>query len=198
MERVIALVEPLDLAHVGRADQLPVDGVGPGVIGALDRFREPPARLLAQPGAAVAAHVVKRAQGAVPPPDHDHALARDGAQHVVAGCGDLGRTPDADPARREDALLLLRVDLGRGVVAAGERALALLVGFAGFDERTHEKNAMDRPSRTLSPGPPGREPHRRRPTGTPSRPERQSPARNPGRLRGPPERPEACCRWPGP
>jgi len=60
MERVIALVEPLDLAHVGRADQLPVDGVGPGVIGALDRFREPTARLLAQPGAAVAAYVVER------------------------------------------------------------------------------------------------------------------------------------------
>src|SRR5947208_15667794 len=149
MERVRALVEPLDLTHVGCADELPVDRVGPGVVGALDRFREPAARLLAQPRAAVAAHVVKRAQGAVPPPDHDHALARDGAQHVVAGRGDVGRAADADPARREDALLLLRVDLGRGAVTAADRAPGLLPGFAGFAARAHISARLSaRPSRT--------------------------------------------------
>src|SRR2546421_8088414 len=35
-------------------------------------------------------------------PDHDHALAGDGAQQVVAGRGDLGRAPHADPARGRD------------------------------------------------------------------------------------------------
>ena len=49
----------------------------------------------------------------------------------------VGRAADADPARREDALLLLRVDLLRRVVAAGERALALLIGCGGFDEAGH-------------------------------------------------------------
>ena len=39
VQRIIPLVEARDLVHVGRADQRPVERVGPGVIGALDRLR---------------------------------------------------------------------------------------------------------------------------------------------------------------
>src|SRR5216117_629818 len=137
MQRVVSLVEARHLVHVGRADQLPVDRVGPCVVGALDRLGEAAARLLAQSGAAVAAHVVERAQGAVPTAHDDHALARDGAEHVLAGIGDFGGATLAHPALGEDALLLFRVDLGRRVVVAGQRALALPVRFGGFDEAGH-------------------------------------------------------------
>src|SRR5256885_14510820 len=65
VERVVALVEALYVAHVRRADQGAVERVGPGVIGALDRLGEAPPRLLAQPGAPVAADVVERPHDAV-------------------------------------------------------------------------------------------------------------------------------------
>src|SRR5947208_2911793 len=51
VQGVVAFLEPSDLAHVRRADQLAVDGVGPGVVGALDRFGESPIGL---PGACAA------------------------------------------------------------------------------------------------------------------------------------------------
>ena len=137
VQRVVAFLEPSDLAHVRRADQLAVDGVGPGVVGALDRFGETPLGLLTQPRAAVAAHVVEGTRRAVPAPDHYHAFARDRAEHIVAGLGDLGGPARADPAAREDALLLFRMDLPRRVVAAGERALPLLIRLGGFDECAH-------------------------------------------------------------
>src|SRR2546425_8298054 len=127
VERVVALVEALYVAHVRRADQGAVERVGPGVIGALDRLGEAPPRLLAQPGAPVAADVVERPHDAVLSPHHDEALARDGPHHEVARVRELGGAAGAQPAPAEDALHLLAVDLGRGVVLTQQGALSLAV-----------------------------------------------------------------------
>src|SRR6266550_3363631 len=113
-----------------------------GVIGTLDRLRQappPPPRLaVAQPGAAVPAHVIEGARHAVLPPHHENALARDRPHDVSPGRVQLGGAPGAHPAPREDPLLLLAVDRGVDVVAARQRALSLLVGLRGFDEGGHD------------------------------------------------------------
>src|SRR2546428_7465923 len=99
-------------------------------------FRSPPLRL-AQPGAAVAAHIIERAHRAVLTP-HDHdALAAHGSDRVVPRLRELGGAADADPASREDALPLFGPDLGCVVVAPGQGALTLLIRLGGFDERRH-------------------------------------------------------------
>src|SRR6266566_7023477 len=126
-----------DLVHVRRADERAIECVGPRVVGALDRFGETPALRLAQPGAAVAAHIIEGAHRAVLTP-HDHdALAAHGSDRVVPRLRELGGAADADPASREDALPLFGPDLGCVVVASGQGALALLIRLGGFDERRH-------------------------------------------------------------
>ena len=137
VERVVPLVEPRDLVHVRRADQRAIERVGPRVVGALNRLGKTSALRLAQPGAAVAAHIVEGAHRAVLTAHDDDALAAGGADRVVPGLGELGGAADADPAPREDALPLFGPDLGRVVVAPGQRPLALLVRLGGFDERRH-------------------------------------------------------------
>src|SRR2546422_9324781 len=68
---------------------------------------------------------------------HDEALARDGPHHEVARVRELGGAAGAQPAPAEDALHLLAVDLGRGVVLTQQGALSLPVSFRGFDEAGH-------------------------------------------------------------
>src|SRR5207247_8735757 len=65
VERVVPLVEPCDLVHMRRADQRAIERVGPRVVGALDRLGKTSALRLAQPGAAMAAHIVEGAHRAV-------------------------------------------------------------------------------------------------------------------------------------
>ena len=138
VQRIVPLVEARHLAHVRRADQRAVERVRPGVVGTLDRFGQAAARAVAQPGAAVTAHIVEGAHRAVLPAHQDDALPRDRADHVLPGRAQLGGAPDAHPPPREDPLLLLGVDPGVHVVAARQRALSLLVGLGGLDEGGHD------------------------------------------------------------
>src|SRR4029077_1425957 len=83
---------------------------------------------------------------AVLTPHYDDALAPDRAAHVITRVGDLGFPSDAHPTSREDALLLLREHLGRVVITARQRALALLIRLGGFDERRHGVKASEAPT----------------------------------------------------
>ena len=65
MEGIVPLVEPGHVLHVRRADQPAVGGVGPCVIGALDRLGEPTRRVLTDTRAAMPADVEEDAQSAV-------------------------------------------------------------------------------------------------------------------------------------
>src|SRR5206468_2723777 len=112
VERVVPLVEARDLVHVRRADQGPIERVRPRVVGALDRLGEAPVLRLAQPGAAVAAHIIEGPHYAVLAAHHDDALAADGAERVVPGLGELGGAADANPAAREYAFPLFGPDFG--------------------------------------------------------------------------------------
>src|SRR2546430_17052307 len=82
---------------------------------ALDRLGEASALRLAQPGAAVAAHIVEGAHDAVLTAHDNDALAAHGADHVVPRLGELGRAADADPTPREDTLPLFGPDPCRAV-----------------------------------------------------------------------------------
>ena len=64
VQRVVLLAEVRHFVHVRRADQPAVEIVGPGVIRTLDAAGERPARLGAQPRAAVPADVVERVHAA--------------------------------------------------------------------------------------------------------------------------------------
>src|SRR3989442_9317107 len=137
MDRVVWFVEPRTLVHVGRPDQRPVERVGPRVIGALDRLGEAAALRLAQPCAAVAAHIIEGAHRAVLTAYHDDALAAHALGRVIPRLGELGGAAHADPTPPRDALPLFGPDLARVLVPPGQRALALLVGLGGFHERCH-------------------------------------------------------------
>src|SRR5437870_1940728 len=139
-ERVIPLVEAFHLAHVGGADELAVEGVGPGVVGALDRLGQAAAPLLAQPRPSVAADIVMRPQRAALVAQHDHALARDVGEEVVSRVGELRGAAHAHPAASENPLHLLREDLGRRVVAPRQGARALAVHLGGLEERGHDRS----------------------------------------------------------
>src|SRR2546423_15700787 len=84
------------------------------------------------------AHVVEGAHRAVVPAHHDEALPPDRPEHVVPGRAQLGRTPHAHPAPRENPLPLLGMDRGVHVVAPRQGALSLLIGLRGFDEAGHD------------------------------------------------------------
>src|SRR2546430_2295986 len=139
-ERVVLLVEAFHLAHVGGADELAVEGVGPGVVGALDRLGQAAAPLLAQPRPPVAADVVMRPQRAALVAQHDHALARDLGEEVVPGLGELRGAAHAHPAASEDPLRLLREDLGRRVVPSRQGARALPVHLGGLEKGGHGRS----------------------------------------------------------
>ena len=118
MQRIVGLVEALDVAVDGRADQPAIERVGPGMIGTLNRLGELPGVLLAEPGTAVAADVVVGPQGAATIAQHDDALAC----RPAAGNNPRVRDPvlpaDAEPALREDALRFFLEDFGRHVIAS--------------------------------------------------------------------------------
>src|SRR5256712_2033730 len=139
-ERVIPLVEAFHLAHVGGADELALEGVGPGVVRTLDRLGEAAAPLLAQPRPTMAADIVMRPQRAALVAQHDHALARDVGQEVVPGLGELRGAAHAHPAAREDPLRLLREDLGRRVVPPRQGARALPVHLGGLEKGGHGRS----------------------------------------------------------
>src|SRR5438045_9729070 len=108
MERIGLLVESLDFMHVRRANQATIQRVGPRVIGALNRFRQPATRGFAEPRAAMAADIVIRAPVAGLVAQDDDALAGDLRQHVIARICKSGISTDADPVVLKDALLLCR------------------------------------------------------------------------------------------
>src|SRR5262249_31728688 len=134
--------------HRGGAEEAAVEGVGPGVVGALDRAGEPPAGLLAEQGPAVAADVVEGPHRAGAVAQDDDALRVDGPDEEVAGPGDLLLAPRAEPGSQEDPLLLLAEDLRRGIEAAGQRPRA-----AGADLRRLEE-PIHRPIPGRPPGMP--------------------------------------------
>src|SRR5687768_17184222 len=104
MQPPLALVEPGRILHVRRAKQSAVEGIRPGVIGALDAAAESPGRSLAEPRAAMPAGVVQCVHPPVAIP-HDHeALAGDLDATERARVRELARAPDARPVSREDGL----------------------------------------------------------------------------------------------
>ena len=121
------LVEAVDLLHPGRADQIPVEGIGPSVVGALDRSRQMTGRLAADSGPTVAADIEECAEHSLGVAEHDDRLLGDVAEEIVARPFEPRGAPDAIPSAGEDPIPLLRQNRRRGVEVSWKRAGALPV-----------------------------------------------------------------------
>ena len=121
VERELRGVEPRRVAHVRRAEQAAVEGVGPAVVRALDRAAQPARRRLAEARPAVPAHVEERAGASFPIAHDDQALPRRVGQEVIPRLRDLVCAAHTHPAPGEDAIGLLAVDRLRGVVGLRQR-----------------------------------------------------------------------------
>ena len=165
MERIALLVEPFDFVHMRRADQAAIERVGPGVIGALNRFGQPARGRFAQPGTAVATHVVVRATLTGLIAQNDDALAGDFYQEVIARGRERRIAADADPVSTENPLLLVGEHFRRRVIAARESTGTLMVAFDGLQEGHRIARAALRPAAPGIP-PPGcvPEPHKYSPS----------------------------------
>src|SRR5262245_31137929 len=98
------------LAEVRHADQSPVGAVAPAVIGAGEDGRRPFV-VAAHLHAAMAAGIEEDVDAAGPVAAQDHRLLAHRRHEIVARLGDLAFVPDMQPGAREDALLLLGVDV---------------------------------------------------------------------------------------
>jgi hypothetical protein len=114
-------VEPGGVAHVRRADQLPVEVVEPVVIraGELLGVADPLRRDL---GAAVQAEVGERVDFPGLVARDDDRFVEDVQRHVIAGVRDLVETADHQPVLHEQAFLFEFQHLGVAVQAVGNVA----------------------------------------------------------------------------
>lgn len=104
------------LAAMGNADERPVIGIDPAVIGALE-FPRPASELPAQHRAAMPAAIDQHIQPALLIAADDHRLQADMRGLEVARLGQLALMRDKDPGLLEDALHLAREDGGIAVSA---------------------------------------------------------------------------------
>src|SRR5512143_1229171 len=81
------------------------------------------------------ADIEEGAQAAIAAAEQDDGLARDVAEPVVAGLGELRCSPDAVPLTGMDPLQFLGEQPGRGVILARQGASTLLVTGGGSNER---------------------------------------------------------------
>ena len=117
-QAVVGPVEVRGAVHGRRAQQRPVEPVGPVVV----RAGEPPAvaRALGDHHAPVAAHRRQDAHLAVGVAGCDEGLARDGDAPEIAWIGKLVGPAHAQPLALEDGPALELVELGRRVQLGGE------------------------------------------------------------------------------
>ena len=117
---VLRAVDVLHLREVRRRDERPVEGVGPGVVPALQLALAGARLLHADAGAAVPADVEERAQLPVTAADDQHVLPADVDGLERAGGRHVGGARGGEPVRLEDLRLLLLED--RRVGVGGARA----------------------------------------------------------------------------
>src|ERR671910_228298 len=137
-EGALGLVEPIGLSEARRASKLPVEPVGPGVVGTTEELAAGLAADRQELVPAVAADGVEGAQNTVLAAHEKDGLPaqRDGA--LVAGVLQAARAADADPAPVEEVLLLppqhgpVGVRLGGEGAAVAERGQRRCEKLAGY------------------------------------------------------------------
>src|SRR6185369_9216659 len=100
---MLRLIEPLDIIHMRRAQQFPIQSVGPGVVWTLDSLRELSSLRFAHPRPAMTADIVQRMQLALLVAHNDQTLACNFSQQIAAGVFQLALMPDANPLVQKDA-----------------------------------------------------------------------------------------------
>ena len=119
-ERVVFEPKGWHIMHLGRGHEPAGEVVGPGVVGAADQTVKGALGGLAEPGAAMAANVVKRVDCSVVGAGDDQALTGDVAEHVVTTYGNLVGPSGMDPHAQEESLQLGLMVGGVNVIASGK------------------------------------------------------------------------------
>jgi hypothetical protein len=125
-ERLEPQLRLVDVLHAVAVDEIALPRIRPAVIRAHDRAHVTGVGA-AQERAAVAAHVVKRADRARVVAHHQHRGAADGEGEVIARIRNLDREPGEQPPRVPHALDLGVVQRGRAVEGA-RHAVAVAAG----------------------------------------------------------------------
>ena len=107
MERMFSFIEAIDMLHMRRAQQSPIQPIGPGVIRTLDNLGEMPLLRFAHPGPAMTADIVEPVQLALLVADNDQTLSRNLCEQIVACVFQLALMPHTKPFGRKDALSFL-------------------------------------------------------------------------------------------
>ena len=122
-------IEPGIILSGGHADQPPVIGIGPGMIGAGQPLGA--ARLAVdQPRAAVAADIGEGAHHTVAAANHDHALAEQVERAPVASVWNVVGVADDLPRRADQPLHLDPEIFGIAIDPAGQAEMVEIVGLA--------------------------------------------------------------------
>ena len=156
MQRELAFVEARRILQLRRGEQVPVECIGPAVVGAADHGaadhpgieRDAPARIthgIADARPAMAADVIVGVQGAFLAAHHDHAFAGDIEHLVIAGSGHVFLASGAEPLAVEDRGLVARVGVGCQIGGTRQRLLHATARNADFIVPAHRR----RPSASL-------------------------------------------------
>src|SRR5579871_6437401 len=123
MERLerIVLAPEAHAIHMRGAHEPAVERIGPTMIGTQNTRAKCSFGGGTQAGAAMAADVIKGADGGIGVAHDDQAFAREIAQEVVAGVGDDVGAPGAEPAAGEESFNFVLEPSGIGVVSRRQR-----------------------------------------------------------------------------
>ena len=119
-ERVVFEAKVWHIMHLGRGHEPAGEVVGPGVVGAADHAVKGTLGRLTEPGAAVAANVVKRVDYSVVGAGDDQALTGDVTEQAVTTCGHLIGPAGMDPHAQEESLQFGLMVGGVDVIASGK------------------------------------------------------------------------------
>src|SRR5262245_57637305 len=134
---MLSFIEAVGLVHVRCADQSAVQGIGPGMIRALDRLPKLTGCSLAQPRPTMTADIVKSTDRAFLIAENNQALSQDVGYKKVTCRGDLTLMPDAQPLSGKNALPFLRKDRVGDKVILRESSGAGSEGLDRFAECRH-------------------------------------------------------------
>src|SRR5687767_8880415 len=110
MERMFRFIEAIDLLHMRRAQQCPIQPIGPGVIRTLDGLGKLTPLGFAHPRPAMTTDVVESMELVLLVADNDQTLSRNICEQILGWLFQLTVMADAKPFGRKDALLFFCED----------------------------------------------------------------------------------------
>ena len=111
VQRIGRFIESFALLHVGSAEKVTIQGVCPGVIGALNGLAKMAFVFLTETGPAVTADVVERAKFSKLIAHNEQTFSGDFHAEIIACAGNIVLVADTDPVFGKNACLFLGENL---------------------------------------------------------------------------------------